>query len=83
MDATGLHFNWEICEVEVFIFFNNWIFIANWDFTFQARILGRAETRTTRVTIVYRFGPPAAIFFLQNTTLRMLSSKTEKTLELR
>ena len=36
----------------IFVFFKNLTFIANWDFTFQASIFGRSETRTTHVTIV-------------------------------
>ena len=36
----------------VIFVFKNLTFIANWDFTFQASIFGRSETRTTHVTIV-------------------------------
>ena len=36
----------------IFFFLKNLTFIVNWDFTFQASIFGRSETRTTHVTIV-------------------------------
>ena len=50
----------------IFVFFKYWTNTTNSDFTFQASIFGRAQTRTTHVTI----------FLLQNTTLRMLLGKS-------